>query len=137
MGDDLNGRAEIFSAALLIQNIPIYLACGKIGISVQILVYEALIVTEVQIRLRTVLCNINFSVLIRAHRSRIYVYIGIQLLCRNLQPARLEQSAERCRRDSLPEARNDASRYKDIFCHLLPSLILRIKIIFMFSAFFA
>ena len=42
---DLNGRAQIFAAPLLIENVPINLAGGKVGIFVQIFVNKALVMT--------------------------------------------------------------------------------------------
>ena len=48
---DLNGRAEIFAAALLVQNIPVDLTGGKVGKTVKILVDKALIVSEIKVGL--------------------------------------------------------------------------------------
>ena len=44
-----------------------------------------------------------FAVLIRAHRSRINVDVGIKFLNCYLQSAILEQAAERCRSNALAE----------------------------------
>ena len=101
MGDHLHGRAQILSAAFLIQYVPVHLAGGQVRILIQILIDEPFVVSQIQIRLRSVLCHVYFSVLVGAHGSRIYIDIGIQLLCRDLQASRLQKSPQRSRRDSL------------------------------------
>ncbi len=78
--------------------------------------------SEIQIGLRSVLGHIYFAVLIRAHRSGIYVDIGVELLRRHLQSPCLEQASQRCRRDALSETRNNAAGYKNVLGH---GLILR------------
>ncbi len=123
MRDDLHGFAEIFAVALLIQNIPVHLSGGQVGIFVQILVDKTLVVTEIEVGLGAVIGDINLAVLKRAHRARIDVDVRIELLSGDLQPAALEQPAERCGRDALAETGYNAAGYKDILGHAstLPS----------------
>ena len=45
--------------------------------------------SEVKVGFRAVLGNVNLAVLIGAHSSGIYVNIRVELLRRNLKPARL------------------------------------------------
>ena len=94
MRDHLNGGTEILTAAFLIQYIPIYLTGGQVGEPVQILVDEALVMPQIQVRLRSVLRHKNLPVLIGAHGSGVYIDVGIQLLCSHLQPSRLQQTSE-------------------------------------------
>ena len=47
---------------------------------VKALVYEALVVAQVEVCLRTVVCNEDLSVLDRVHRSGIDIEVGIKLL---------------------------------------------------------
>src|SRR4029453_6752993 len=49
---------------------------------------------KIEIGFRAVVQHINFSMLKRAHRSRIDVEIRIEFLKNNAQPAQLEQGAE-------------------------------------------
>lgn len=109
MRNDLNRRAEELAAALLVENIPVDLSGRQIGIFVKILVDEALVVTEVKVSLGSVLRDVYLSVLIGAHRAGIDVYVGVELLRRDLQSAALEQTAERSRSNALPEPRYNAS----------------------------
>ena len=120
MRDDLHGASEVFAAALLVQHICIDLAGREIGKTVQILVDEALIMSEVEVGFRAVLGHIDLAVLIGAHRAGIDVDVGIELLCGDLQAAGFEQPSERCRRDALAEPRNHAAGHKNILCHCAP-----------------
>ena len=56
---------------------------------IQILVDKALVMAEVQIRLRAVFRNIDLAMLVRAHRPGIDIDIRIELLRGDFQPARL------------------------------------------------
>ena len=117
MGYDLNSRAEILAAALLVEHVPIHLAGGEVRILVEVLVDKTLVVAEVKVGLRAVLRDVNLAVLIGTHGTRINVDIGVELLRRNLEPARFENSSERRRSYSLSEAGDDSSGHKDILCH--------------------
>jgi hypothetical protein len=64
---------------------------------------EALVVAEVEVRLRAVVEHVNLAVLIRAHRARVDVQVGVELLDAHGEPARLEQRAERARRETLAQ----------------------------------
>ena len=127
---DLNGRAEIFAAALLVQNIPVDLTGGKIGKTVKILVDKALIVSEIKVGLSAVLGDIDLAVLIRAHRPRVDIYVRVELLRRDTQPASFEQSAERCCGDSLSEARNNAACYENVLCHDITLTLFYLNILY-------
>ena len=121
--DNLYGFAQIIAAAFLVQNVPVYLASGEVGILVQILVNEAFVVTEIQIGFRAVLRDVHLAVLERAHRARVNVDVWVELLCCDLETAGFEQPAKRSGSDALAKAGNNAAGYKDILCHnsILPS----------------
>ena len=84
MGDHLHGSASIIPAALFLKNRPVDLPRRHIGIPIQTLVYEPLIMTQIQIGLRTVVRHIDFPVLDRVHRSRVNINIRIEFLHRDL-----------------------------------------------------
>ena len=87
VGDHLHGGAQILPPALLVQNVPVHLAGGEVGVFVQILVDEPLIVTQIQIRFRTVLGDVDLTVLIGAHGAGVHIDVGVQLLSGHLQPS--------------------------------------------------
>ena len=60
----------------------------------EVLVDEALVVSDVEVGLGAVLGHEHLAVLKRAHRPGIDVQIGIELLCLHAQPACLQQPAE-------------------------------------------
>ena len=87
VGDHLHGGAQILPPALLVQNVPVHLTGGEVGVFVQILVDEPLIVTQIQIRFRAVLGDVDLAVLIGAHGAGVHIDVGVQLLSGHLQPS--------------------------------------------------
>ena len=62
---------------------------------------EALVMAEIEIGLGAVVGDENLAVLVRRHRARIDVEIGVELAQPHLVAARLQQRAERCRSQTL------------------------------------
>ena len=125
--DDLDGRAEVIAAALLLDHGVVDLAGGAVVAPAHPGFEEALVVAEIEIGFRAVVGHENLAVLQRAHRARIDVDIRVHLEQRHAQSARLEQRAERSRRQSLAQRRNHAAAYEDelglvvaIHCWTLP-----------------
>src|SRR5439155_8916471 len=79
-----------------------------------VLVDEALVVADVEIGLRAVLGDEDFAVLEGAHRAGVDVDVRVELLHLHLQPARLQQPAERGGGDALAEGRDDAAGDEDV-----------------------
>src|SRR5262249_11698063 len=50
----------------------------------------------------------------RAHRARVDVDVGVELLHLHLEAARLQQPSQRCSRDPLAERRDDAAGDEDV-----------------------
>ena len=113
----LHRLPQVLAPPLLVQHVPVDLPRGQVGKAVQILVDKALVVPQIQIRLAAVLGDIDLSVLIGAHGSRVHVDIGIQLLRGHLQPAAFEQPPQGRRRDALAQPRHHAAGDKNVFSH--------------------
>ena len=94
MRDYLNGRPEIFTSSFAVQNIPVDSSGGEIRELIQILVDESLIMSEIQIGLRSVIRNINLTMLVRAHGSGIDIDIRVELLGSDLKSSCLEKPSE-------------------------------------------
>ena len=78
---------------------------------------------QVEIRFRAIVQHINFPVLVRAHRPRIDVDVGIQFLDRNLVAPLLEQPAQRGRGHPFADRAEHTACQKDILgFHLHPLL---------------
>ena len=105
---------------LLVQDGCINLSRCDVRPLCQIDINEALIVTEVEIRLRAIVSDEYLTVLIGAHRAGINIDVRIELLNRHLDATVLEQSSERSRCNSLAEGRNHAARDEYILCHIMP-----------------
>ena len=88
---------------LLVEHRPIDLAARDIRALCEVDIDKALIVSEIEIRLRPIVRDKHLAVLIRTHRPRINIDIGVKFLNRNLQPAILQQTTEGSRRNALAE----------------------------------
>ena len=115
--DDLHRLAEVLAAPLLVEHVPVHLAGGEVGIAVEVLVDEALIVAEIQVSLTAVLGHIDLAVLVGTHGPGVDVDVGVELLRGDLEAAALEQPPERGRRDPFAKPGYDAACHKHIFCH--------------------
>jgi hypothetical protein len=92
----LDGRAQIVAAALLLDDRLVDLAGGDVvGLGGRH-AGEALVVAQVEVGLGPVVGHEDLAVLIRAHRARIDVEIGVELTKANLVAARLQERSERC-----------------------------------------
>jgi hypothetical protein len=78
---------------------------------------EAFVVPEIQVRLGAVVGDEHLAVLVRVHRPRVDVDIGVELLDRDLQASALEKATKRSRRDPLSKRTNDTAGKEDKFRH--------------------
>ena len=112
--DHLHGLAEVGAAALLLDHALVDLAGGEVVEAGKFAAGEALVVTEVEVGLGTVLEDIDLPVLVGAHRARIDVQVGVEFLDAHGEAAHLEQGAERGGGEALAERGDDAAGHKDI-----------------------
>ncbi len=94
MGNHLHRRAEIVAAPLLGDDPFIDPPGGEIAVPPGGGAHEALVVTQIQVRFRTVCRDEDLAVLERAHGARIDVDIRVELDHRHLEAARLEIGAQ-------------------------------------------
>jgi hypothetical protein len=111
--NDLDGGAEIIAAPLLRDHVGVDLARGDAVGLARGDSGEALVVAEVEVGLRPVIGHIHLAMLIRAHRARIDVEIGIQLAQAHLEAPGLQKRAKSRRRKPLPQRRNHAAGDKN------------------------
>ena len=71
--------------------------------------------SQVEIRLGSVVEDINFSVLVGRHGSRVNIEIGVEFLDGDLQAAVFEEGADGGGGKSLSEGGDNPSSYKDVF----------------------
>ena len=115
--DDLHGRAQVVAAALARDHLGVDLARGEVAGARELGVRVALVVAEVEVRFRAVVENVDLSVLEGAHRARIHVDVGVELLHRHLQPALLEDHADRGRGQALAQAGDHSAGDEDVLDH--------------------
>ncbi len=94
MRNHLDGGAEIVAAPLALDDVLVDAAVVMLSPWFADPPCEALVVPEIQVGLGTVIGDEHFAVLIRRHRPRIDVQIGIELLDPGAISTRLEQRRE-------------------------------------------
>ena len=75
--------------------------------------------SEVEIRLCTVIRNEHFAMLVGTHRTRIYIEIRVKLLHEHLVATTFQQKRKRRGCDALAERTHDATGDEDVFCRIL------------------
>ena len=111
--DHLHGRAEVVAAALAPDDRVVDRAGGHVGGPRGVLVGEPLVVAEVEVGLGAVLGDEHLAVLERAHRPRVDVDVGIELLQLDPEAAADQQTADRGGGDPLAERGDDAAGDED------------------------
>ena len=77
--DDLDGLAQVVTPALLGDHRRVDPAGGGVGVLVEVLVDEPLVVAEVEVGLAAVLGDEDLAVLERVHRARVDVDVRVEL----------------------------------------------------------
>ena len=94
MGNYLHGLAEVIAAALFAEDGFVDAAGRPVIVAAEFGVGEALVVAEVEIGLRTVLGDEDFTVLKRAHGPRINVEVRIAFLQGDFETATFEETTD-------------------------------------------
>jgi hypothetical protein len=115
--DDLHGRAEELALPLATQDRVPDRARGVARVPREVLVDEALVVADVEIRLGPVLGDEHLAVLERAHRARVDVQVRVELLSRDGEATSLQESSERGGDDALPQRGDDTTRDEHVLGH--------------------
>src|SRR5579864_449223 len=91
---DLDRAAEEVAATLAANDGRVDLACGDVGQPRQVFVDEPLVMSQVEVGLRTIVSHEHLAVLVRRHRARIDVDVGVEFENANGDAARLEQPTD-------------------------------------------
>ena len=92
--DDLHGFSQVIAAALPGENGFVDAPGGPVVVARQFNVGEALVVPEVEVRLRSVVRDENLPMLKGAHRSGIHVQVGIDFLDGDFEAATFEETTD-------------------------------------------
>jgi hypothetical protein len=111
--DDLDRAAEVVPTPLAPDDRVVDRARGDVRPTRGVDVGEALVVAEVEVRLRAVLGDEDLAVLERAHRARIDVDVRVELLEGDAEPARYEEATDGGGCDPLAERRDHAPGNED------------------------
>lgn len=113
--DNLNGLAEVIATALFAEDFFVDLTGGEVVASPEFGIGEPFVVTKVKVGFGTIFKDINFAVLIGAHRARIDVEVGVELLQDHPQAAVFEEGAECGSGQTFPKRAHNAASNKNIF----------------------
>ncbi len=113
----LNSRAQVVAPPLLFDDVGVDAARGDVVGFGGVDAGEAFVVAEVEVGFGAIVGNEDLAVLVRAHRARIDVEIGIELAQTDLVAARLQQRAQRRRSQTLAKRRDHPSGDEDVTGH--------------------
>ena len=113
----LHRFAKVFSVAFLLNDLGIDPTRSVIRFARQRAIGKSLVVPQIQVGLGSVIQNIHFAVLKRAHRPRIDINVGVELLHTNSKSAPLENRPDGCRCQSFAERTNHPACNKNVFGH--------------------
>jgi len=95
MGNYLNSLTEILPFSFFFYYGFIYFTGGGIVVLTKAHVRKPLIMAQIQIRFRSIICDKYFPVLERAHGAGINIDIGIQFQKIDFKPTGLQQTTDR------------------------------------------
>jgi hypothetical protein len=121
--DHLDRAPQVVAPPLLRDDRLVDLAGGEVAVLRQDGVREPLVVPEVQVRLGAVVGDVDLAVLERAHRARVHVDVGVELLHRHPLAAALEDHPDRRRGQALAQAADHPARDEDVLCHGSPGRV--------------
>src|SRR6185437_6999332 len=107
--NDLDGGAEVVTPAFLGDHLGVDASGGGVVQAVGGDAGEALVVAQVEVGLGAVIGDVDLPVLIRAHRARVHVEVGVQLAQSHGKATRLEQRTERRRGDAFAKGGDHAA----------------------------
>ena len=112
--DDLNCVPEILPATLLGDDVGVDLPGGGVGGPGEVDVEEALVVADVQVRLRAILGDEDLSVLEGVHRAGVDVDVRVELLHDDAQATGPQQTTQTGGREPLAQRGDDAPGDEDV-----------------------
>jgi hypothetical protein len=115
--DDLDCLAEVVAATLGGEHRLIDRTGGGIRTSGETFVDEALVVTEVEVGLASIVGDEDLAMLIRIHRAGIDVDVRVKFLHGDSQATHFEESTQGARRQTLSEGAHYSSRHEYVLGH--------------------
>jgi hypothetical protein len=116
--NDLHRRPEVVTAPLFRDHALVDAPGGEIAVTPGGGADETLVVPEIEVRLRAVVGDEHLAVLERTHGAGIDVDVRVELDHRDLETARLEDRAQGCGGDALPQRGNHATGDENVSSHL-------------------
>ncbi len=120
--DDLHRLAEEVTSPLLGDHALVDGPGGGVGLAVEVLVDEALVMAEIEVGLAAVVGDEHLAVLEGVHGPGIDIDVRIEFLHRDPQPPALEQAAQRRRGQTLAQGTRHPTGDEDVLRQNAPPL---------------
>jgi len=118
MGNNLYCLAQIFAAALFLDDRVINGSCGGIAFLGQFGRGEAFVMTQVQVCFRSIVSNEHLTMLKGIHRAGVYVNIRVHLHHGDAQPARFKKQSQTGGSNAFAYRGHHTARCKHVLGHL-------------------
>ena len=118
--DHLHRLAQVLAAPLPVDDVLVDAPGGVVVLAGHLGGGEPLVVAEVEVGLGAVVGDEDLAVLERAHGARVDVDVGVELEVHHLQPAVLQQRADRRRRQPLAQRADHAAGHEQVLGLLAP-----------------
>ena len=94
MGDHLDGLAQVFAAALALDDLEVDLT-GRCVIGLRhVYIKKPLVVAQIEIGLGSIIRDVHFTMLIRIHRTRIDIDVRIEFQDRDRKATLLQEQSD-------------------------------------------
>ena len=97
VGNDLDGLSQIIAAPFFVDDGFVNTAGREVVFASQFSMRITLIMAEIEVRFGAVVCDVDFPMLVRAHRPRINVQVRIKFEQIDTKTAAFQQASDRCR----------------------------------------
>jgi len=115
--NNLDSCTKIFTFTFFTKNFAINFTSCYVRIFVKVDVNKTFIVTKVKVSFSTIVCHVNFTVLIGAHCTWVNVNIRVKFLDSYFKTAIFQKTTKTCSHDSLTDRRNNTTSNKNILSH--------------------
>ena len=118
MWNYLYSAAQVITFTFFIDYRPVHFTCCNVGTFTKVNIDKAFIVTQIKVSFSTVICYEYFTVLVRAHRTRVNINVWVKFLNRYIETAVFKQATQGCCCNPFTKRRNNAASYENILsCH--------------------
>ena len=118
VGDSLHCLTQVVASSLRSDHFRVDGTSGAVGCLREVLVYETLVVAQVQVGFAAVVRDEYLAVLVRVHSTWVDIDVRVELEHRHLQATSFQQPSERGRCEAFAESADHATGDENMSGHL-------------------